>query len=350
MKKTYTLADLASRLGLSFEGGDGECIISGVAGLREATAQDISFLSLNKYIGYLKNSHAAAIIVPKDFSLKCSSILIRSENPEADFTRVARLFAPPEIIYEPGIHPTAIIAKNAKIEEDVHIGPYTVIEPDVHIGAGTCLMAHTYIGHGCYIGRGCRFYPQVSLREYTEIGERVIIHNGTVLGSDGFGYHVDKVGIRTKIPQIGRVVIGNDVEIGANVTIDRARFGVTRIGNGVKIDNLVMIAHNVTIEDHAVLVSQTGVSGSVIIRKKAILAGQSGIVGHLEVGEGVIVAAKAGVTKDIPANSYVIGFPAIPFNKASRIKAHSARLPSYKRKIDELEERLQRLEQLSKDE
>ena len=172
----------------------------------------------------------------------------------------------------------------------------------------------------------------------------MIVHNGTVIGSDGFGYNADKSGVRHKIPQIGIVVIGDDVEIGANTTIDRARFGKTRIGNGVKIDNLVQIAHNVVIGDHAVIVSQVGISGSVIVGGKTVIAGQAGVAGHLVIGERVVVAAKAGVTKSIPSGTFVSGYPAIAHDQDMKLQAHVARLPDLKEKVNDLEKRLKKLE------
>jgi UDP-3-O-[3-hydroxymyristoyl] glucosamine N-acyltransferase len=184
----------------------------------------------------------------------------------------------------------------------------------------------------------------VSLREYVTVGDRVIVHNGTVLGSDGFGYSVDENGVRTKIAQIGTVEIGNDVEIGANVTIDRARFGVTRIGNGVKIDNLVQIAHNVQIGNHAVIVAQVGISGSSEVGPKAILAGQVGVAGHLKIGAGAIVGAQSGVTKDVPPGGFFLGSPAQPMEKAGRMIAALSRLPGLKTRLTELEVRLRKLE------
>ena len=342
-EQVLTLAEIAERLGGVLE-GRGELEVTGVSGLREAVAGEISYLTLPKYVPLLKQTAAVAVLVKTDFDREAPCAIIRVEDPEAAFTEVAGWYAEPLHVPEPGVHPTAVIAEDAQLGADVHVGPYAVIESGAVIGDRTALMAHTWIGPGVQIGADCRFYPSSAVREHCEIGDRVYVHNGTVIGSDGFGYAVDGEGVRTKIPQIGKVIVADDVEIGANVAIDRARFGATRIGKGVKIDNLVMIAHNVQIEDHAVIVAQVGISGSSTVRKHAILAGQAGVAGHLEIGARAIVGAQAGVTKDVQPGTYVIGFPAMPFDKASRAQAHAMRLPHYKSKLEELEARINQLE------
>jgi len=338
-----TLAEVAERLGGSLE-GRGDIAVTGVSGLREAVAGELGYLTLPKYVSMLKNTAAVAVLVKSDFDRDAPCPIIRVEDPERAFTEVAGWFAAPLLVPEPGVHPSAIIAEDAQLGADVHVGPYAVIESGAVIGDRTAIMAHGWVGPGVRIGADCRFYPSTSVREHCEIGDRVIVHNGSVIGSDGFGYAVDEGGVRTKIPQIGKVIVADDVEIGANVAIDRARFGATRIGKGVKIDNLVMIAHNVQIKDHAVIVAQVGISGSCTIGKHAILAGQAGVAGHLEVGAGAIVGAQSGVTKDVQPGAYVIGFPAMPFDKASRAQAHTMRLPHYKSKLEELEARIHQLE------
>ena len=224
------------------------------------------------------------------------------------------------------------------------IGPLCVIDEDAVIGDRTILRAQCHIGAGARIGADCLFHPQVSLREDCLVGDRVIVHNGSVIGSDGFGYVADASGVRTKIDQMGIVVIKDDVEIGANVAIDRARFGRTYIGTGVKIDNLVQVAHNVVVGDHAVLVAQVGVSGSTAIGEKAILGGQVGVAGHLQIAPGALIGAQSGVTKDVPEGSYLFGTPAMPFQKFSRNQANVNNIDRLKRRIAELEQRLGRLE------
>jgi UDP-3-O-[3-hydroxymyristoyl] glucosamine N-acyltransferase len=338
-----SVREIADRLDGTVE-GDPQAVISGIAGIREAQKGDLSFIANPRYAAAAAVTKATAVVVAEDWGRPCSATLIRVKNPDKAFAEAAYWFAPPPIIFKPGVHPTALVANNVTLGKDVHIGPYCVIEDEVKIGARTVICAACYLGHKSIIGEDCKFYPHVTIRESTKIGSRVIIHNSTVIGSDGFGY-VQEGAIRKKIPQIGIVVIGDDVEIGANVTIDRARFGQTRIGNGVKIDNLVQIAHNVTIGDNSVIVAQVGISGSTSIGDRSILAGQVGIVGHLEIGSDVIVMAQSGVTKDLPSKAIVFGSPAIPHDKAAAIRAHTMRLPDLKAKIAFLEERLAKLEQ-----
>lgn len=343
MKTQLSVAEIARRLGGRVE-GNSDAVINNLAGIREAGHGDLSFIANSRYVAAAAITKATAVIVAEDWNRPCSAILIRVKNPDKAFAEAAQWFAPPPVIFKPGVHPTAIVAESAKLGQDVFIGPYCVIEPEVVIGDRCIVYAGCYIGHGSHIDEDCKFYPQVTIREYTRIGKRTIIHNGTVIGSDGFGY-VQEGAIRKKIPQIGTVIIGNDVEIGANVTIDRARFGQTRIGNGVKMDNLIQVAHNVTIGDNCVIIAQVGISGSTSIGERTILAGQVGIVGHLVIGEDVIVGAQAGVSKDIPSSTFVLGSPAIPHNKFSATHAHLMRLPELKEKIVLMEDRLAKLEQ-----
>lgn len=338
-----SVAEIARRLGGRVE-GNAEAIINNLAGIREAGQGTLSFIANSRYVAAAAVTKATAIIVAEDWNRPCSAILIRVKNPDKAFAEAAQWFAPPPVIFQPGAHPTALVAESAKLGRDVFIGPYCVIEPEVVIGDRCIVYAGCYIGHGALIGEDCKFYPQVTIREWTRIGKRTIIHNGTVIGSDGFGY-VQEGALRKKIPQIGIVVIGDDVEIGANVTIDRARFGQTRIGNGVKMDNLIQIAHNVIIGDNCVIIAQVGVSGSTSIGERTILAGQAGVVGHLEIGSDVIIGAQSGVSKDIPSGTFVLGSPAIPHNKFSAAHAHLMRLPELKEKITLMEERLAKLEQ-----
>lgn len=339
-----TAAELAGRLGAALE-GDGAVEITGVAGVREAGPGEITFVANPRYAADVAATRASAVVVQKAWARPCPApALLRVDDPDKAFARVAEWFAPAPVVPPPGVHPTAIVAQGARLGRDVSVGPYCVIEPGAQVGDGSVLGAACYVGHDAVLGKNVKLYPHVTVRERVRIGDRVIVHNGTVIGSDGFGYTVDEKGARQKIPQIGTVVIGDDVEIGANVTIDRARFGRTRIGRGVKIDNLVQVAHNVVIGDDAVIVAQVGIAGSAEVGAKAIMAGQSGVAGHLVIGEGAIVGAQAGVTKDVPPKTFVSGYPAAPHAKATRLQAHVAHLPDLKKKVDELERRLQKLE------
>jgi UDP-3-O-[3-hydroxymyristoyl] glucosamine N-acyltransferase len=215
------------------------------------------------------------------------------------------------------------------------------------VGDRTVIGAGCYVGHGARIGADCRFYANVSIREGTITGDRVTVHNGAVIGSDGFGY-VQEAGEWKKIPQIGIVEIGNDVEIGANVAIDRARFGKTVVGNGVKIDNLVQVAHNVIIGDNTAMAAQVGISGSSTIGKNVMLGGQAGLAGHIKVGDNSVVGAQAGVTKDVPPAVFVSGYPAMPHIKSQKAHAHVMRLPALRKRVKELEQRIVELEDIAK--
>lgn len=338
-----TVSELARKLDAELV-GDGTAVVCGVAGVRDASAGELAFVSQARYAADAATTGASALIVGRDWSAPVPCPLLKVDKPDRAFAEVARWFAKPEPSFPPGVHPTAVVHPSAKIGEGVHIGPLTVIESGAEIGDRSIINAQCYVGHGVWVGDDCRLFPQVSIREYCRIGNRVWIHNGTVIGSDGFGYDINQDGTRTKQPQIGIVVIGDDVEIGANVTVDRARFGKTRIGKGVKIDNLVQVAHNVVIGDHAVIVAQAGIAGSTTLGAKVIMAGQSGVAGHLTIGAGAIIGAQAGVTKDVPPGTYVIGFPATPQKEAARQHAAVARLPELRERLLALEKRLQAIE------
>jgi len=338
-----TVAEIAKELGRPFE-GNGSLTITEVSGLREALPGQLAVLSLPKYAGHAASTQATAVVVMEDFSGNCPAALIRSPEPMADFTKIAHLFAPPKVSYPPGIHETAVVDPSATLGKDIHLGPHVVIEEQAVLGDGCVVMANTVVGPHVTMGRDCTLFPQVSVREHCQLGDRVIVNNGSVVGSEGFGYDVDEKGVRSKIPQIGIVVVEDDVEIGSNACIDRARFGVTRIGKGTKIDNLVQIAHNCILGEHCVIISQCGIAGSSVIGTRSILAGQSGIAGHLMIGEGALIGAQAGVTKDVAPGAYMIDFPALPYKKAAAKHAYMGQLPKWKQKLDSLEERLQQLE------
>ncbi len=325
--------------------GDDALIITGISGIKEARPGEITFLANPKYLPLAAATEASVIIVDRD-TIISGRTLLRTGNPSLAFTRVISMFAPAQDSGLKGIHPGAVIGKNVSLGKDAAIGPYAVIEDNAVIGAKTCVYPGCFIGSHTRIGESCVIYANVSIRERVSIGNRVIIHSGTVIGSDGFGF-VEVKGEHQKIPQIGTVEIGDDVEIGANVTIDRARFDKTVIGCGTKIDNLVQIAHNVVIGEHSLIIAQAGISGSTRIGNKVTLAGQAGLVGHITVGDGAIVAAQAGVTKSVPANTLVSGYPAKSHDIAKKVNACVQNLPKLfeavsllKKKIEELESRL----------
>jgi len=325
--------------------GNSDTIITGVCGIKEACEGDITFLANPKYAPFIEKTRASAIITSRQIE-KALKPIVRTQDPSLAFARILTLIAPDEVSQPQGVHPTALIGKNVSVGKDAAIGPYAVIEDSANIGGGTVVHAGCFIGHHSKVGSDCIIYPNVSIRERISIGNWVIIHSGTVIGSDGFGFAKIR-GSHHKIPQIGTVVIEDNVEIGANVTIDRARFDKTFIGRGTKIDNLVQIAHNVIIGEDSIIVAQAGISGSTTIGKNVTLAGQAGLVGHITVGDGAIAAAQAGVTKSIPANTLVSGYPAKPHAVAKKVNACVQNLPKLydmvsqlKKKIEELEKKL----------
>jgi UDP-3-O-[3-hydroxymyristoyl] glucosamine N-acyltransferase len=330
------LADIAARIGGTLE-GDGSVEIEGLSSLAEAAPGQITFLANPKYASEVSATAAAAVLVNEDWTGECPCARIRVKSADRAFAEVATLLSPPPVTFEPGIHPTAVIADDATVGKNVTVGPHCVIEPGAVIGDNCVLVAGCYVGHDAELGQGCMLRAHVTVRERSRLGERVTIHDGSVIGSDGFGYTPDANGVWQKVMQLGSVDIGDDVEIGANVTIDRARFGKTVIGNGVKIDNLVQVAHNVRVGDHAVMAAQVGISGSTRIGRHAQLGGQAGLAGHLQVGEGAVVGAQAGVTKDVPPKTFVSGYPAMDHRKATKMHAHLMRLPELKKRVRELE-------------
>ncbi|MEW6101989.1 MAG: UDP-3-O-(3-hydroxymyristoyl)glucosamine N-acyltransferase [Candidatus Omnitrophota bacterium] len=327
--------------------GDDSLVITGVSGIKEAGSGDITFLANPKYSPLINKTQASAIITSKDIK-EASKPIIRTENPSLAFTKVISLFSPECASHPKGIHPQAIIGKGVILGNDAAVGAYAVIEDKAALGDRTVIYPGCYIGRETSIGSETIIYPNVSIRERTNIGKRVIIHSGTVIGSDGFGFVAIK-DKQQKIPQIGTVEIGDDVEIGANVTIDRARFDRTIIGSGTKIDNLVQIAHNVVIGENSIIVAQAGISGSTTIGNNVTLAGQAGLVGHITIGDNAIVAAQAGVTKSVPANTTVSGYPAKPHDTAKHINACVQNLPKLYEQVKELKEKIIELEEKLKD-
>lgn len=336
-----TLKEIAELIGGEVI-GDAGTVITGVAGIKEAREGDITFVANSKYLPLINETRASAVITSKDTSAAVRPI-IRTENPSLAFAKIVSIISPCELKHPEGIHPSAILGRNVLLGAGAAIGPYTVIEDDVSIGDKTIIYANCYVGHNTRIGNNALIYSNVSIRERTTIGSRVIIHSGTVIGSDGFGFATID-GRHHKIPQIGTVEIADDVEIGANVTIDRARFDKTIIGKGTKIDNLVQIAHNVVIGENSLIVAQAGISGSTTIGKGVTLAGQAGLVGHITVGDGAIVAAQGGVTKSVPPNTLVSGYPAKPHDIAKRINACVQNLPKLYKTVTELKKKIEELQ------
>lgn len=340
---SFTVGEIAEKVGGEVAGDRSE-VITGVAGIREAASGDLSYVVDSKYASEAARSAASALMVGRDWAGPVAAILIRVEDPEAAFYSVAPGFAPPPPEFPPGIHPSAVVADDAQLGEGVHIGPQAVIDSGVSIGARSIIGPCTHVGTGTVIGEDCRLHALVSIREHVTLGSRVIIHSNTTVGSDGFGYYTDAEGVNQKIPQYGTVVIEDDVEIGASVAIDRARFGKTKIGKNVKIDNLVQVAHNCVIGDHSMIVGMVGLSGSTLLGHHVLVGGQVGTAGHLSVGDHAVLAARTGVTKSLAGGQMYAGFPARPALEEKKGHAHVARIPSLRAKIKELEKRIQDLE------
>jgi UDP-3-O-[3-hydroxymyristoyl] glucosamine N-acyltransferase len=341
----YVLKELA-RLVDGVVVGDGDIEITGIAGIKEAHEGDITFLANSKYESYLATTHASAVIAESERD--SSKPIIKVPNPYLAFLKVMSLFSDgrPQTLQK-GIHPTAIVMKGATIGEGASVGAYCFMGEGAAIGARTTLLPLVCILDGAKIGDDCLIYPHVTVRERCLIGNRVILHSGVVIGSDGFGYAKDG-GVNRKIPQIGIVQIEDDVEIGANAAIDRATTDVTLIKRGAKIDNLVQIAHNVVVGEDSILAAQVGVSGSTELGRNVVLAGQAGLVGHIHIGDNAMVGAQGGVTKSIPANTRVSGYPAREHGSARKIYALIARLPELFRDFRQLAKRVDVLEKGSK--
>jgi len=327
--------------------GDENIIVTGICGIKEAKEGDLTFIANSRYLPLMGQTRASAIITSMDVKTAPKAI-IRTENPSMAFAKMVSLLAPNDVRRPKGIHPTAIIGDKVKIGKNVAIDPYVVLEDNVEIKDNTVLYAGVYIGHHTKVGRDCIIYPYVIIRESVTIGNKVVIHGGTVIGSDGFGFSTVQ-GVHHRIPQIGTVIIEDDVEIGANVTIDGARFDKTIIKKGTKIDNLVQIAHNVSIGENSIIVAQSGISGSTNIGKNVTVAGQAGIIGHISIGDNVVVAAQSGVTKSIPSNTCVSGYPAKPHILAKKIHAFTQNLPELFKKVKQLEEEIEKLKSATKE-
>lgn len=325
--------------------GDPNYTISGVDTLESATEKDASFLSNPLYTKAMKDSRAGVICVDPQTPLEPGKNYLISDNPSQTFQLLIEHFLQPEEHRRSGftgIHPTAVIHPSAKLEKNVEVGPYVVIDRDVYIGARSRILAHTSIGPKTTIGEDCLFYPNVTVREHTKIGNRVILQPGAVIGACGFGFITDAKGHHTKVEQLGIVEIGDDVEIGANTTIDRARFKTTKIAHGTKIDNLVQIGHNVELGPHNIIVSQTGISGSTKTGRNVVLGGQVGVVGHITLDDHVFVAAKGGVSKSLKSGKYA-GIPVSPLTEYNKQQVLLRQIKTHIARINALEERLKAL-------
>ena len=340
MKKT--LAEIAKEI----QGrvvGDGALLVKGICGIKEAQPGDLTFLANPKYLPLAAKTAASAIIVGKDVLVEGKAV-IQVEDPSLAFSKIVFMIKEDFTPKLKGVHPTAVIDPSAVIAAGVGIGPYVVIEKGAQIGCGTVICAGSFVGQKAFIGGDCLIYPNVTVRENVMIGNKVIIHSGSVIGADGFGY-ASIGGVHVKIPQMGTVVIEDDVELGACVTIDRARFDKTFIGQGTKIDNLVQVGHNAHIGRHCIIIALAGIAGSCRIGDHVIVAGQAGMGGHLNIGDGAIIAAQSGVIKDVPAGAKMFGTPAREYKTAVREMGLVSRLPQYVERLAQLEDKIKALEE-----
>ena len=335
------LKDSSERLGCRLE-GDGHILILGGKGIEDAQAGELTFFSNPRYIAELRATRASAVILGhKAEAAPCA--MLRADQPYLAFARAVELFADPWRP-APGVHRLAHVEEGVTLGEGTSVGPFAVIASGARIGARTVVHPHVVIGRHAEVGDDCFIHAGVSIRERVRIGNRVILQDGAVIGSDGFGFARRPDGSHHKIPQIGGVVIEDDVEVGANSTIDRPAVGETRIGAGSKIDNLVQVAHGVTVGRNVLLAAQVGIAGSTTIEDSVTLAGQVGVAGHLTLGKGVIATAQTGIPNSVEAGAFISGYPAIPNREWLKASAVFRKLPEYRKLLADMERRIAELE------
>jgi UDP-3-O-[3-hydroxymyristoyl] glucosamine N-acyltransferase len=323
------LSQLSSTLGARLDNGSPDTEITGVAGIEEAGAGHVTFVANPKYAAAVRTTKASAVIVDENFP-SASTAFLRSKNPYLAFARAIELFyQPPQ--YAPGVHPTAAVHPSAKIGANTHIGPFVAIDRDVVIGDNAVLLAHVVIYPGVTVGKNFFAHAHSIVREHCRLGDNVVLQNGVVIGSDGFGFAKDDEGHWYKIVQSGPTILGDNVEVQTNSCIDRASVGETRIASGVKVDNLVQVGHGSIVGEDTLLCAQVGLAGSTEIGKSAILAGQVGVAGHCKVGDRVIITAQSGTHGDIPAGSMISGSPAFDHKQWLRCTAVFPKLPEIAR-------------------
>ncbi|ABC80858.1 UDP-3-O-(3-hydroxymyristoyl)glucosamine N-acyltransferase [Anaeromyxobacter dehalogenans] len=343
---SYTLAELAARVGGQVD-GDGKLRLEGIAPLEEATAAEISFFSNRKYRKAFEASRAGAVVVEPGEKVPAGRPVLRVVNAYLAFAKISTLFHPPREAM-PEVAPTAVIHPTARVHPSAQVMPLACVGPDAQVGARTILFPGVHVADGARVGEDCVLYHNVVVRERCAVGNRVILQPGCVVGSDGFGFAFDPDGEgkgprHYKVPQVGNVVIEDDVEVGANTCVDRATLGSTRIGRGAKIDNLVQIAHNVQVGPLSLLVSQVGVAGSTKLGMGVVAGGQAGIVGHLEIGDGVRIGAQSGVMADVEAGETVSGSPAVPHGNWLKAMASLDHLHDMRKELRELRREVERL-------
>jgi UDP-3-O-[3-hydroxymyristoyl] glucosamine N-acyltransferase len=331
------LADIATALNARLDNASPDTEITAVAGIEQAGPGQLTFVSNPKYNAAAKTTSASAVIVAENFPA-ISTGMLRSNNPYLAWAKAIELFYQPPS-YAPGIHSTAVVHPKAKLGKNAHIGPYVVIDEDVVIGDNAVLLAHVVIYRGVTIGNNFFAHAHAVVREFCRLGDNVVLQNGAVVGTDGFGFAKDDSGHWHKIIQSGNVVIESEVEIQANTCIDRASIGETRIGRGSKIDNLVQVGHSCTVGHDTLLISQVGLAGTTDVGNNVILAGQVGVSGHVKIGDGAIAIAQSGIPHDVPAGAMVSGAPAIDHRLWLKCCAAYAKLPEIAKAVRKLSER-----------
>ena len=336
-----TVGEVAELVGGRVVGG-ADARITGVNGIKEAQEGDLSFIRTSRYLPFLATTKASAVLIASEPEA-CAIPLIIVPYPDLSFAQVLQLCEQSQMRHPQGIHETAVIGENVQLGKGVCIDAHVRIADDCIIGDRAVLYAGVYVGHGSVVGEETVIYPNVVLREHTEVGRHCILHAGAVLGSDGFGF-APIGGQWAKIPQVGRVILGDDVEVGANTAIDRATFGVTRVKRGTKIDNLVQIGHNVEVGEHSAIAGKAGIAGSVIIGNHVRIGAAAGLAGHIDIGDGAAVGAQAGVAKSVEPGKTVLGSPAMDLHLFRRVWAAQKRLPQLLRRVRQLERQIEALE------
>ena len=340
--KSWTVAELAELVG-GRAAGDGRAVVERVAAIAGAGAGDVVFAEEARRLAEALASGASCVVVPSGTEVG-GRTAIEAARPKLAFALIAEVLHPPRKL-PAHIHPTAAVAEGARLDEEVYVGAGVVVGEGARVGAGTQLRAHCVVGRNVTVGRGCVLHPHVVLYEGVSVGDRVVLHAGVVVGADGFGYVRDEAGAYHKFPQIGTVVIGDDVELGAGTCVDRAALGVTRVGRGTKIDNLVQVGHNVEIGERVVIAAQTGISGSTVIESDAIIGGQVGMGDHARVERGAVIGSKAGILpgKVVRAGAVMWGVPVRPLDEYKRLNALWGRLPQMRADLEELKRQVREL-------
>jgi UDP-3-O-[3-hydroxymyristoyl] glucosamine N-acyltransferase len=332
-----SVSELAALLGGELR-GNGAGTVESAAGLEEATEKDVSFLANPKYADRVAGSKAGVVLVSPDVQTN-GRPAIAVKNPHFAWAKVLQMLEKERLRHPQGVHPTAVVSPKARLGKSVSVGAFTVVEEGAEVGDGTILYAHVYVGRDVRIGKDGLIYPHVTIRERVTLGDRCIVQPGAVIGGDGYGFAFHE-GRHHKVPQVGTVEIGDDVEIQANVTVDRGAIGATKVGRGTKVDNLSQIAHGAEVGEHCLIVAQTGIAGSAKLGNYVVLAAQVGVAGHLTIGDQAKIGAKGGVTKDVPAGGEYWGTPAQPLRDELKGIAAIRRLPSILEDLKSIKKKL----------